>query len=55
MYSMEKYGKLKRQIDKYFIPLEINPQILVEAIKLEDKKGLSPIKAKQETLTKLSE
>lgn len=55
MFSAEKSGKLKRQIDRYFLPLEINPSLILDIIRNEDKKNLSPHKIKQETLTKISE
>lgn len=33
MYSMDKYGKLKKQIDRYFLPFELNPNIIIDALK----------------------
>ena len=55
MFSAEKSGKLKRQIDRYFLPIEINPAVILDIIRNEDKKTVSPNKIRQETLTKLSE
>ena len=45
MYSMDKYGKLKKQIDRYFLPFEINPNVIIDALKQEERK-LSPLKNK---------
>lgn len=54
MFSTEKSGKLKRQIDRYFLPIEINPSLILDIIRNEDRKNLSPHKIKHDTLTKIS-
>lgn len=54
MFSTDKSGKLKKQIDRYFLPIEINPNVILDIIRMEDKKNLSPAKIKQETLSKIS-
>ena len=50
-----KYGKLKRQINRYFLPMEISPQIIIDALRGDAAKTGSPTKAKQEALNRLSE
>jgi hypothetical protein len=54
MFSVEKSGKLKKQIDRYFLPLEINPNMILELLRVEDKKNNSPSKVRQDTMTKIS-
>ena len=55
MNSTEKYGKLKRQINRFFLPLEINPQFVIDALKIEEKKSNSPSKIRQETMNRIGE
>lgn len=55
MYSIDKYGKLKKQIDRYFLPYEINPNIIIEALKKEERKFSSTSKHKKDAITKLNE
>lgn len=30
---MDKSGKLRKKIDKYFLPLEINPNLILDIIR----------------------
>lgn len=34
MYSVDKSGKLRKQINRYFLPIEINPNIILDIIRL---------------------
>lgn len=52
---MDKYGKLRKKIDKLIIPIDINPDVILDVIKFEDKKTISPNKIRQEAAQKLSE
>ena len=39
MYTIDKYGKLKKQIDLFFLPYEINPGLIMDALKKEERKS----------------
>jgi hypothetical protein len=55
MYSVDRSSKIKKQIDRYFLPAEINSNFILDIIRIEEKKNHSPSKLKQETLSRITE
>lgn len=35
MQSMDKYGRIRKKIDRYVLPLDINPNVILDIIKFE--------------------